>query len=215
MKNLKHRLDAHFASAAALAVGAALVGAEQRADAYIVWSGIININIPSSTDGVYLNVITGQSGTTGSGVSGWDVNPWSSSGLNFFSPSNAPVGGAYVTGNGAFTTRVDNLAFNTVIGASQGFGAGAAESTGTTAFNLNSTQNLVGFRFVNEATGSTHYGWMRLQLWSGPGIQPRAIVEYAYESVAGASINAGLIPAPGAIALLGLSGLAGIGRRRR
>ena len=211
MKNLKNRLDAHFASAAALAVGAALVGAEQRADAYIVWSGILNINIPSNVDGVYLNVITGQSGSAGSAVSGWDVNPYSATNLTFFSPT----GGGYVRGLGASTTLVDNLAFNTVIGSGQSFGSGSVETTGATAFNLNSTQNLVGFRFVNEATGATHYGWMRLQLWSGPGVQPRAIVEYAYESVAGSSINAGVIPAPGAIALLGLSGLAGIGRRRR
>lgn len=211
MKNLKNRLDAHFASAAALAVGAALVGAEQRADAFIVWSGIININIPSNTDGVYLNVITGQAGTSGAGVTGWDVNPWSATGLSFFSPT----GGGYVRGLGSSGTLVDNLAFNTVIGASQAFGSGVAESTGATAFNLNSTQNLVGFRFVNEAGGTTHYGWMRLQLWSGPGIQPRAIVEYAYETVAGASINAGVIPAPGAMALLGMAGLVGVGRRRR
>ncbi len=213
MKNLKNRLDAHFASAAVLAVGAAFVGAEQRADAFIVWSGIININIPSTTDGVYLNVITGQSGSSGSSVAGWDVNPYGGSGLQFFGSS----GGGYLRGLGSSSTLVDNLAFNTVIGASQSFGSGVGgvETTGATAFNPNSTQNLVGFRFVNEATGATHYGWMRLQLWSGPGIQPRAIVEYAYESVAGASINAGVIPAPGAIALLGLSGLVGVGRRRR
>jgi len=213
MKNLKNRLDAHFASAAVLAVGAAFVGAEQRADAYIVWSGIVNINIPSSVDGVYLNVITGQSGSSGSSVSGWDVNPYGGSNLQFFSSG----GGGYMRGLGSSTTLVDNLAFNTVIGASQAFGSGTGgvETTGATAFNPNSSQNLVGFRFVNEATGGTHYGWMRIQLWSGPGIQPRAIVEYAYESVAGASINAGVIPAPGAMALLGAAGLLGARRRRR
>lgn len=216
MKNLKNRLDAHFASAAALAVGAAMVGAEQRADAYIVWSGIININIPSNVDGVYLNVITGQSGSAGAAVSGWDVNPYNSTTLSFFSPT----GGGYVRGGGTSATQVDNLAFNTVIGASMAspsWGSGAIESgaNSATVFNFNSTQNLVGFRFVNEATGSTHYGWMRLQLWSSGGVQPRAIVEYAYESVAGASINAGVIPAPGAIAMLGLAGLVGLRRRRR
>ena len=213
MKNIKQRLDAHFASAAVIAVGAAFVGAEQRADAYIVWSGILNINIPSTSDGVYLNVMTGQFGASGSAVSGWDVNPYGGSGLSFF----APVGGGYVRGLGSSGTLVDNLAFNTVIGASQSFGSGTfgVESTGATAFNPSSSQNLVGFQFVNEATGATHYGWMRVQLWSGAGLQPRAIVEYAYESVAGASINAGLIPAPGAIALVGMAGLLSFGRRRR
>jgi MYXO-CTERM domain-containing protein len=43
----------------------------------------------------------------------------------------------------------------------------------------------------------------------------RTVVDYAYESVAGASILAGDtgIPAPGALALLGVAGLAS--RRRR
>ena len=212
MKNRKFRLDARFASVAAATVfGAALVASEQRADAYIVWSGIININIPSTADGVYLNLITGQVGT--SGVSGWDVNPSSSSGLTFW----APAGGGYVSGLGSNPNLVDNLAFNTVIGAGQSFSSGEAgiETGGSTKFNLSSTQNLIGFQFVNEATGQTHYGWMRMQLWKGPGVQPRAIVEYAYESVAGASINAGLIPAPGALALLACAGLMSVRRRRR
>jgi MYXO-CTERM domain-containing protein len=41
----------------------------------------------------------------------------------------------------------------------------------------------------------------------------RTVVDYAYENVANTSITAGTVPAPGAIALLGLAGLAG--RRRR
>jgi hypothetical protein len=43
------------------------------------------------------------------------------------------------------------------------------------------------------------------------------VVDFAYESVAGASIAAGdtgVIPAPGALALLGVAGLAGARRRR-
>ena len=213
MKNRKFPLDARFASSAFIAVGAALCGAEQRADAYIVWSGIININIPSTTDGVFLNVITGQVGSSGPSTTGWDVNPYSGGGLQFFAAS----GGGYVSGLGTDSSLVDNLAFNTLIGAGQTFSTGVAsiESSGSTRFHFSSSQNLVGFQFINEATGNTHYGWMRLQLWSGPGLQPRAIVEYAYETEAGVGINAGLIPAPGAIALLGVAGLCGTGRRRR
>jgi MYXO-CTERM domain-containing protein len=41
----------------------------------------------------------------------------------------------------------------------------------------------------------------------------RTVVDFAYESVAGASIAAG-VPAPGALALLGVAGLAGARRRR-
>jgi MYXO-CTERM domain-containing protein len=42
----------------------------------------------------------------------------------------------------------------------------------------------------------------------------RTVVDFAYESVAGESIAAGAVPAPGALALLGVAGLAGTRRRR-
>jgi len=206
---LKNRLDAHFASAAAVAVGAAVLGAAHQADAGIVWSGIVNINIPSNVDGVYMNVITGQTGTSGTSVSGWDINPYGGTGLAFFSNT----GGGYVRGLGSSSTLIDNLAFGTLINASQAFGSGTIETTGSTSMNVNSSENLVGFRFVNEAGGTTHYGWMRIQFTGTTFSQPRAIVEYAYESTAGQGIQAGIIPAPGALALLGTAGL--VARRRR
>ncbi len=207
---ITNRLNAHFAAAAVVASAGAM-SASHNADAAIVWSGIVNITIPSNVDGVYVNVLTGQSGSLGSGVSGWDVNAYGATGLQFFSPT----GGGYVRGLGSSGTLVDNLAQGTLINASQSFGSGNAETTGATAFNVGSMSNLVGFRFVNEATGQTHYGWMRILLGgAGLAAQPRSIIEYAFESSAGVGIGAGVIvPAPGAIALLGLAGL--VSRRRR
>jgi MYXO-CTERM domain-containing protein len=74
---------------------------------------------------------------------------------------------------------------------------------------------MIGFRFVSSA-GTTHYGWMRFAM-GAPGsagtAMTRTVVDYAYESVAGTSIAAG-VPAPGALALLGVAGLAGARRRR-
>lgn len=207
----KNRLDAHFASAAVVAAGAAVLGSAHEADAGIVWSSIVNINIPSNIDGVYLNVITGQIGTSGSSVAGWDVNPYGSTSMSF----SQNLGGGFMRAGGTSTSLVDNLAYLTVIGPAQTFGSGTSgvESTGPTAMNLSSSENLVGFRFVNEATGLTHYGWMRIQLTGTSFGQPRSIVEYAYESTAGTSIQAGVIPGPGALALLGAAGL--LARRRR
>ena len=208
---ITNRLNAHFAAAAAVAASAGVLGAAHQADAAIVWSGVVNITIPSNIDGVYMNVLTGQTGSAGSAVTGWDINPYGATTLQFF----ANTGGGYVRGLGSSTTLVDNLAQGTLISAAQSFGTGNAETTGATAFFPGSMSNLVGFRFVNEATGATHYGWMRILLGgAGLAAQPRTIIEYAYESVAGVGIGAGqIIPAPGAIALLGLAGL--VGRRRR
>jgi MYXO-CTERM domain-containing protein len=47
----------------------------------------------------------------------------------------------------------------------------------------------------------------------GASITERWMMGFAYESTAGAAITTGVIPAPGAVALLGLAGVAG--RRRR
>ncbi|MBI1302212.1 MAG: hypothetical protein GC172_00205 [Phycisphaera sp.] len=206
---LSNRLAKHFGAAAAAAV---VVGS---ANAAIVWSGLVNIEIASTTNGLYLNVITGANNmpgsTGGATVPGWDINPWSSTGLSFFNPSN-PTGGVYVRTSAA-VAGVSNLAAGTEIGATSLYTAGAAQTTGTNPFNLNSSSNIVGFRFFNEASSTIHYGWFRVSLAGTLSAQPRTLVEYAYESQAGVSIQAGAIPAPGAIALLGLAGLAG--RRRR
>jgi hypothetical protein len=67
---LGRRLAKHFA---ALAIPAVLVPAAQ---AQIVWSGPVNINVPSNIDGVYMNVLTGVTGTSGGAVAGWDINPY-------------------------------------------------------------------------------------------------------------------------------------------
>lgn len=209
--HLKNRLDVHLASAAALAAGVALCTAPQQADAAIVWSGPLNINIPSTPDGVYINVLSQSSGLSGGAVAGWHINPYGNSNLGFFSGA---AGGGFLSGLGSSATQVDNLAFLTEIGAGQSFvSSGLVEATGATAMNLNSSENLIGFSFVNASTGGTHYGWMRIQFTGTSFSQPRAIVEYAYESTAGASIQAGVIPAPGALALVGVAGL--LARRRR
>lgn len=203
MSSLKSRLNMHFTACAAVAA-TAVAAAPQQAEATIQWSGAININIPSTTAGVYVNIQTGAFGTA-AGTPGWDVNPWGSSGLGFFNPS-APAGSVYAGSGGV----VANLTAGTLISAATTWTSGL-NTTGA-PWTLNSSNNLVGFRF-NDGGGNLRYGWMRLSLAGSLIAQPRAIVEYAYED-SGAGINAGAIPAPGAAALLGVAGLMGSRRRR-
>jgi len=207
--SLLNKLDKHFVAAAATAV---VAGGAQGA---IIYSGVVNIAIPLNFDGVYLNVVTGATGTSGAGTPGWDINPYGATALTWFTPGTPAASHGLVRGQGSSTTFVDNLAglSNYVIdgSASQNYGTGTNETTGATAFVFNSSNNIVGFRFFNEATGAVNYGWMRLSLGASFG-STRSIVDYAYEDT-GAGIVAGAIPGPGAIALLGLAGLAG--RRRR
>ncbi len=216
MSTIAKRLDVHFAALAA--VGAvACIGAADKAQAAIVWSGPVNLEITSSTNGLYLNVVTGatnQPGSTAGGtVPGWDINPYSASSLTMFNPA-APAGGVYVqrTGGGA----PGNLPGGQLIDAASTYGAGAAATTGAQPFILSSANNIVGFRFQNEAAANqTQYGWFRISLSTDLTAQPRAVIEYAYEN-SGAGIQAGAVPAPTAgMGVLALGGLGLLGRRRK
>jgi MYXO-CTERM domain-containing protein len=112
---------------------------------------------------------------------------------------------------GVTTGSAGNLALGTVVGAAGSYGSGAV-TVGAAAGNwqLNAS-NYFGFRFVG-ADGGTKYGWGRFVIGASISGADRTIAEIAYED-SGASINVGTVPAPGAIALLGLAGLAH--RRRR
>ena len=215
---LSNRLAKHFGAAAAAAV---VVGSSNAA---IVYSGVLNFSCAVDIDGCYINVETGQlSNGPGSGVPGWDVNPYSTSGgMNFFNST----GGGQMRRPGVTTGTAGNLALGTVIGTAGSYNTSTGNVYGTTAATgLNGgwtygSENIIGFRFV-AASGATHYGWMRFLMGAigsaglGNNAPTRTVVDFAYESVAGASILAGDtgIPAPGALALLGVAGLAS--RRRR
>lgn len=201
--HLSNRLNKHIAVAAA---AAACVGA---ANAAVVYSGIVNMAIPFNIDGVYLNVETGATGTAGGATAGWDVNPYGSAttGVSLF----AATGTGYMRNPGAGTsTQRTNIAEGTAIGSSSFFYGSSAAVIGTLVgqWTANST-GIFGFKFVG-GDGLTHYGWMRLAIGADAGT--RSIVDYAYESAAATGLAAG-VPAPGAVALLGLAGL--ISRRRR
>ncbi len=189
----------------------------RSADGAVVFSGPVNINIGGVPPGVFLNVLTGQSGTSFAGVAGADVNLFGfGSSLTVSGPivngAQSPTGGFARLNN---SNNIANLAGGAWIGnLPDMFFQTINASVSTTApagspFFLNSTNNYAGFRFLNEETNEVHYGWLRLSI--GSTLATRSIIEYAYEDVGGASI---FVPGPGAIALLGAAGLIGSRRRR-
>jgi MYXO-CTERM domain-containing protein len=198
---LSNRLAKHFAAAAAASV---VAGA---ANAAIVHWADANLVIPATIDGLYINVETRTSGSAGSAVSGWDLNPYATTSLTWFNAT----GTGMMRFPGVTTGSAGNLALGTVVGAAGSYGSGAV-TVGAAAGNwqLNAS-NYFGFRFVG-ADGGTKYGWGRFVIGASISGADRTIAEIAYED-SGASINVGTVPAPGAIALLGLAGLAH--RRRR
>ena len=203
--SMSNRLANHLALAA---VATAAVAA--TSNAAIVYSGIINFAINADIDGAYINVEANVlSNGPGSGVPGWDVNPYgtSTTAISFY----GTTGTGYMRNPGAGTsTGRTNIAAGTAIGGASFFYGSSTATLGTLVgqWTANST-GIYGFKFL-AADGLTHYGWMRLAI--GANTATRSVVDYGYESTAGVAIAAGA-PAPGAIALLGLAGLAT--RRRR
>ena len=196
---LSNRLVKHFGAAAAAAV---VVGSAHAA--VVAWENC-NLIIPANSDGLYINVETRATGSAGSGVAGWDINPYSATSLTWFNAT----GTGMMRYPGVTTGSAGNLAIGTMVGATGSFGSGAV-TVGSAAGNwqLNAV-NRFGFRFL-AADGLTHYGWGTFQIGSSISGGDRTITNLYYESVAGVGI---MVPTPGALALVGLAGL--VARRRR
>lgn len=179
MTSHTNRLGRHLAAALTAAV------ASQAASAEIIYSSV-NWVVPNNIDGLYINVETQATGSAGSGVAGWDLNPYSATALNWFNAT----GTGMMRFPGATTGSAGNLPVGTVVDATRSFGSGAV-TVGAAAGNwrLNS-DNYFGFRFV-AADGLTHYGWGKFQIGSSISGADRKITEIAYENVAGVGIAVG------------------------
>ena len=197
---LSNRLVKHFGAAAAAAT---LVGAANAA--IVTWN--CNLVIPNNIDGQYINVETQVAGSAAGNVAGWDLNPYgtSTTAMSWFAAA-APSGCVMGLGQGGSTSAVASLSAGALVSSASTFG-NTASSVTAGGWMLNAA-NYFGFRFLG-ADALTHYGFGKMTVGATMGVRTLNFV--SFESTAGASIN--VIPAPGAIALLGLVGLTG--RRRR
>ena len=186
------RLSKHLLAAAVAASSASLLAAHS-ASAVIIYSGVINFACAVDIDGCYINVETGLlSNGPGTGVPGWDVNPYSTGGgMNFFNST----GGGQIRYPGVTTGAAGNVALNTPVTSTSSYNTATTPVTfGAAAGNWQySATNIIGFRFV-AAAGTTHYGWMRFAMGaagSSGTSMTRTIVDYAWETTAGLPILAG------------------------
>ncbi|MBN8481927.1 MAG: hypothetical protein J0L88_10110 [Xanthomonadales bacterium] len=169
-------LAAVVAASSAMTSGSALA-------AIVCNAGTVPIAVPATTAGVYLNLVTGASGTAAA-TPGWDVNPWGATNLGFF--ATAAAGNRYV-GTG---TVVSVLAAGTMIDASSPLTNAAANATGG-GFLAGVTGGYLGVRFLDQAS-AVRYGWVSLNT-TGPNGVPATITGYCYQDD-GTGITAGTTP---------------------
>ena len=192
----KYRALAAVATAAVVATSNASV---------VTWN--INQVVPNNIDGLYINVEAQTFGSAASAVAGWDINPYGTStlALSWFGAA-APSGCVMGLGQGGTTSAVASLSGGTLVSSASTFG-NTASSVTAGGWMLNSA-NYFGFRFLG-ADALTHYGWGIMTVGATMGV--RTLTSVTFETTAATGVT--VAPAPGALALLGLAGLAT--RRRR
>jgi hypothetical protein len=193
----------------ALALSLAFLAIVPLADGAVIYSGVQNLSVPQSPDGLYLNVYSGA--TAGGQPGSWNTAPW----LNLF------FGGVYIATDDLLlpvitgADQIVNLAPGTMIDGTSTFASAESGSTthlggGPLQFQL-ATPGYMGFAFQQNVGGPLYYGWLQLTINNAsPGI----INDWAYESVAGVAIVTG-IPEPGRAPLLFFGTCIAFFRRKR
>jgi hypothetical protein len=207
-KQLDTKLNRHFIACSAF-VGTAVLMTASKADASIVYSGPLNLSVPTTngTGGIYLDLTmpgsffipTKGGGGASEGLNtllpGWDVNFYRGS-ATFTNALRWYYNGAKaVFDSSGGSTHVSALAAGVTIDASSPLGTFNAMTpsfTSTTAF--------MGVEFLGPSNNQL-FGWIRVSGGSTLGF-PATIVDWAYEdSGAGILTGAGIVPEPSSLAL--------------
>lgn len=178
------------------------------APAAVVYSGLRNIAIPATPDGVYLDLDTG--GISSTLITGWDINIFFGGVAISGSADFQPVRSG--TGNEDPVQRLDG---GTLIVSTLPYATGENGSSthlGAPGNFQDGVEGYLGFRFTKNDASGPFYGWMRVTLTANT---PGAVIrDWAWES-SGSSIAAGQVPEPSPCALVA-GGLAlGLLRRVR
>jgi hypothetical protein len=201
---LSSRLDSRLAAYAAVATAALAAPALPTTDAAVITSGPLNLAVPQNLDGIYLNLVTGATGTS-TPPTGWDFNPYATSSGTLLSFNFATGAGGVAVGG-----VLQNLAPGTTISAASTFLTGLqTTATANSIFRAGVNAGYLGLRFVNEATGLTNYGYVQFTT-TGPNGFGATILSYAYENT-GAAIT--VVPEPSTFALFGVMAVGALGVR--
>lgn len=196
-----------------LALSAILVFAVSSARAVVVYSGIQDIPVPNTLDGVYLNIATGA--TTGAYPADWNSKPYFNPFYGGVAISTSDLFLPVITG----TDQIVNLTLGSLIDSSLTYPVGESGSSthvggAQDQFTLG-TEGYVGFKFETTIGGPDYYGWARIVIQnSGNGL----IRDWAYNDSASVGILTGLLvaaPEPDRVALTLCALACALLRRRR
>jgi hypothetical protein len=195
-----------FFLAGVLAAGFALTAGQ--ASGAVIYSGPMNVSIPESFEGIYIDV---DGMTTGNDtLPGWDFNPFFGGSVIAVSASFRPVADAPTS-----TAVIERLDYDEEVNGSRIFLVGPGGSSehmgpGPTQF-VEGVESYFGFAFVPNGGSETYYGWVSLEVTANnPGGR---VTGWAYENT-GAPIRVGAVPEPASVLLLGLLPLMAWRRRR-
>jgi hypothetical protein len=192
--------------ALAVATSSAIVSS---VDAAVVnWN--LNLDIPATQAGLFINIEQQLYGTSPDTNASWDLNPSGASGLFFGGTTDHGTWMMLAPGSGSEAAGSFNP--GVVVGSSYQFKAlpgGNVIFGNAPGLWKENANNIFGFRFLN-AQNQVRYGYGVMYI--GANALERRLVSLSYETT-GLSIVA--VPAPGAVALAGLAGLVGGTRRRR
>lgn len=181
------------------------------ARAAYIYSGLVDIPIPTDFTGVYIDIDNGT--TSSSDFAGADINPFFGGSGLFNNASFQPV-----RAGTNFDDAIVRLTSGTLVSAASTFSTGIGISgnpnnhMGISASQFfPGTEGFFGFHFTKNDTSGPYYGWMRVVFTSGvPG---GLIKDWVYDDN-GAPIIVGA-PEPGRSLLLLLGCVSLIHRRRR
>lgn len=156
------------------------------AHAAVICSSMTNLDVPATSEGLYLNLITGVSGVRESDAPGFDIDIYAAvsthpTGQLKFYWGSASNGGAGVVSSGV---AYDVLGSNVTIGPDSVFSREGF--TGDTSAWLAGTSGYLGMRFRDEATATIVYGWLALSTTAPLGF-PATIEGWCHED-SGAAI---------------------------
>ena len=149
----------------------------------VLYSGLKDLAIPTTFDGLYLDIDTGATGSVE--FTGWDINPF----FGGVGIATSPAFQAARTGTGN-TDAILRLNVGDTINAARLYSSGYGGSethlgSGSNQFGIGQ-EGYLGFKFTTNANAGPAYGWLRVLFTANTG--GAVIKDWAYENGGGAVV---------------------------